>query len=220
MAVVSLTSLYGGKPYPIWNTGDFVLPGYKNATIEFINLDTGNIDDKVGFLISPTSMSEQRGNDIQAEKTLGGWWLFKTGKSIGSLSLSGYVLDTLKVPERAHFLDKYKTYIEDKRNSHNEFYNEWYQVINIEGRLYTGCIQNISTSKSGVQPFLYQYNINFLVLNDKQGHFVDEGSSLSSDMLDELAGAKLIESHAIAYYNQLNEDTALSQSLYSILKKG
>lgn len=171
---------YGGKPAPTWGNEDFILPGYHNARIIFQNKTTGEINNW-GFLISPSSYNVSKQNDIQLNKTLVGWFITRGGPAIGTLTMSGYFLDTLYSPERMEFWRIYQEYIEDSQNQYMEFVSNFSQKILIEGKYYHGVIQSMSLSKSGNQQFLYQYNISFLFYKTGVGYTTNLQDSMSRD---------------------------------------
>lgn len=146
------------------------LPGYRNAYFEFINLITGK-PKVIGFMISPNGVSESRSNAQQISKTTGGWYIMRAGKNIGTINITGYMLDTKYCQERNDFIERYwKQYIEDKKNANNEYVNEWSVNLIIEGKKYIGFLQGLQIQKSSVQPFLYQYNMTYNFLNDVLVH--------------------------------------------------
>lgn len=173
---------YGGKPVPVWNTKDFELPGYHNARIIFTNKTTGEIKNW-GFLISPSSYSVNKQNNIQMNKTLTGWFITRGGPAIGTLTMSGYFLDSLYAPERMEFWRVYQQYAEDQQNEFLEFVSSFSQKILIEGKYYHGVIQSFSLSKSANQQFLYQYNISFVFYKTGVGYTTNLQDSMSSDQL-------------------------------------
>jgi alpha-acetolactate decarboxylase len=162
-----LTTQYGGKKQSIWQVSPMEFPGYHNAFIQFTNNTTNNVATTIPFMISPSSSSESRSTSQQMSKTNAGWFIMRTGKNPGTMNISGYMLDIKNALERHQFLENYKKYIEDIKNERLEFTNEYSTKLRVEGRDYYGYIQSISFTKSAVQPFLYQYNITLVVLNDK-----------------------------------------------------
>jgi hypothetical protein len=100
-------------------------------------------------------------------KTNAGWFIMRTGKNPTNLIISGYMMDAKDVLEKHEFLENYKKYIEDTRNVRMEYVNPYAVKIRLEGRDYHGYIQSISFSKAAIQPYLYQYNLTFIILNDK-----------------------------------------------------
>lgn len=159
------TNLYGGKPALTWKSG-ITLPGYHNSLIIITDKETGKEADRFTFLVSPSSVTDSRSNNIQTHKTSGGWLAMRGGKSPGSLNLSGHILDTRDHMERHDFIEKYKKYVEDYKNASFEYSNKYSISAWIEGRRYDGVIQNITFSKSANQMFLYNYSISILVLNE------------------------------------------------------
>jgi hypothetical protein len=142
------------------------LPGYQNAYFEFVNLKTKKTK-VVGFMVSPSSVSHSFGNTKQANKTMGGWYIMRSGRNMQTINLTGYMLDTKYCQERHDFVEKYyKTYIEDKKNANNEYVNDWSVNLIIEGKKYIGFVDSMNIQKSSIQPFLYQYSITYVSLND------------------------------------------------------
>lgn len=170
---------YGGKPAPMWNTKEFELPGYHNARIIFTNKTTGEIKNW-GFLISPSSYNVSKQNNVQLNKTLTGWFISRGGPAIGTLSMSGYFLDSLYAPERMEFWRVYQQYIEDQQNEFLEYVGVFSQKILIEGKYYHGMVQSFSLSKSANQQFLYQYNISFLFYKTGVGYTTNLQDSMSA----------------------------------------
>lgn len=186
MARFENTTMFGGKPYPIWQNEDFQLPGYQNARIVFRNIENGNFE-TWGFLVSPTAMSVQQGSDISISKTMAGYFIGRGGPSIGTLSISGYFVDTLRAPERLAFLEKYATYCEDNQNRYMEFISKWSQEIIIEGTRYAGLIQSMNMSKSSNQQFLYQYTITFIFYKTSSA-YSSSSDSMSAGELKSMMG--------------------------------
>ena len=179
---------YGGKPYPEWKNGDFNLPGYKNAILELHNVKNRHVV-KHGFLVSPSNFSEQRSNNAQMNKTTAGWVVYRTGKGLGTISLSGITLDTKEMPERLTFLKRIADYIEDGYNDRFETKNDWLQYLMIEGVLYSGYIQSINFVKTAQNPYVYQYNITFIVYSDNLHHIPNSQDSATENAMDILSGA-------------------------------
>ena len=187
MANVNDSTLFGGKPYPRWQEGDFSLPGYQNARITFSTVSGEKKNYTWGFLVSPSSLNIQHGNDIQVNKTMAGWFFSKGGPTIGNLTISGYMLDTLQSPERLRFMDIYSAYVEDKQNNYMEFYNNYSQSITIEGTTYYGLIQNVQMSKSGNQQFLYQYTISMVFYKTSRAYAINDSVSMTkTDMWNQM----------------------------------
>ena len=161
-----LTTQYGGKKAPPWLSTGLEFPGYHNAFIQITNTNDGTIT-TIPFLVSPSSSSETRSSSQQITKTNAGWFIMRTGKNPTNLNISGYMMDAKDILEKHEFLEKYKKYIEDTRNARLEYINPYTVKIRLEGRDYHGYIQNISFNKAAVQPYLYQYNISFVILSDK-----------------------------------------------------
>jgi hypothetical protein len=119
-------------------------------------------------LLIPTAYSDNRSNDLQINKTSGGWFISKPIKNPVSVNLSGYMLDTKDVQERHAFLENYKQYIEARKDSGLDYSSDTSSIeLEIEGRIYFGYMQAINLQKSSVQQFLYQYNMSFIFLSDK-----------------------------------------------------
>lgn len=209
------SSDFGGKPYPSWKNGNFSFPGYKNAVMELTNVKNKSVV-KHGFLVSPSGFSDQRSNNAQANKTTAGWVIYRTGKALGTIALSGITLDTKEVPERLTFIKRISKYIDDGYNDRFETKNDWLQAIVIEGVRYKGYIQNISFSKNGQTPYVYQYSITFLVYSDEVIHHSNSKESLTESVMDVLSGAKVGNSKTTSY----TAPTAkLSSNLYDILTR-
>jgi hypothetical protein len=80
------------------------------------------------------------------------------------------MLDIKNQLERHAFLEDYKHYVVDKQLDNHTFTNEYTVKLYLEGIEYEGYIVNLAFQKSSVQPFLYNYNIQFLVIDDKYVH--------------------------------------------------
>lgn len=142
------------------------LPEYKNAYFEFVNMNTAQVK-VVGFVVSPSSISHSYSGSQQMNKTMGGWYIMRTGKNPQAITLTGYMLDTMECQERHDFVEKYyRNYIEDKKNANNEYTNEWLVNLIVEGKKYVGFFQSMNIQKSAVQPFLYQYNMTYLSFDE------------------------------------------------------
>lgn len=141
------------------------LPGYKPAYLTITK--DGKVQDNIPFLISPSTFSDSRSASKQVSKTNGGWFIMHSGKNPINLSWNGYMLDMKKQLERHQFLEMYKVYIEDKKNNDMEYENPYSVTFSCEGRSYYGFIQSVSFSKSGMQPYIYQYSISFIATSEK-----------------------------------------------------
>lgn len=216
MANVENSTLFGGKPYPKWQEGDFSLPGYQNARLSFQEIAGQKKSYSWGFLVSPSSVNVQYGNDIQANKTMAGWFISKHGPSIGSLTISGYLLDTLQTPERLRFLDVFKNYIIDKQNNYMEFYNQYTHSITIEGVTYYGMIQNIQQSKSGNQHFMYQYTISMMFYKWVRVYAINDSVSMSNTKMWNQMGVKAPKTKKLASVTS-NSTIQVSKGIASIL---
>lgn len=161
--VIEQSTMYGGKKRQVFV---YDYPGYHNAYIRFDDTMTGQEAMIIPFLMSPSSAADQRSNTQQMTKTNAGWFVMRTGKNPASLNLTGYMLDTYDNLERHAFIENYRTYVQDTRNSNLELVNKYTTTIIVEGYEYYGFIQSISFSKTANQQFLYQYNISFVVMND------------------------------------------------------
>lgn len=161
------STMYGGKPAPIWEGEEFRLPGYQNCRIVYQNIKNATAMYTWGFFISPNSLNIVEGQDIQTQKTAAGWFIDRHGPAIGQLNFTGYFLDTFKCPERLRFFDVYNEHTE-KQNNFNEYDCNFSQYIIIEGVKYYGLIHSINCSKSGDRPFIYQYSISFLYYKSKR----------------------------------------------------
>lgn len=141
------------------------MPGYKPAYLT-ITKDSA-VQTTIPFLISPSTFLDTRSNVNQISKTNGGWFIMRSGPEPIQLSISGYMLDMKNQMERHQFLVAYNTFIEDKKNNDMEYENPYSCTFTCEGRSYYGIVKSINFSKSGVQPFLYQYSILFISTNEK-----------------------------------------------------
>lgn len=213
------TTLFGGKPYPNWQHEDFLLPGYQNARIIYQSVTDKTTMLTWGFMISPTSLTIQQGSDIQTGKTMTGWVMSRSGQSIGTLSMSGFFLDTLRAPERLRFFDIYTKYGKDNQNEFMEYCSNWSQEIIIEGTKYYGLIQSITVSKSGNQQFLYQYTINFMFYKSVSAYSYNESKSMSEHEIRTQTG--IFSKRDQIPDSDTNTATALqlSEGVYSILSK-
>lgn len=167
----SNTTLRGGKQKMDWETRDFVLPGYRNATLVIeAPTRTGTERKTIEFLISPSSFSDNRSNSLQASQTSAGWFMYRLGPALTQISLSGHMLDTRHEMERHAFLQDYKRFIIDRRSRNHEFINENTVSVFIEGIQYIGYLTSLSFSKTGAQQFLYQYAMQFLVVEERSAY--------------------------------------------------
>lgn len=216
MANIEDSTMFGGKPYPNWQEGDFSLPGYQNATIEFKHLSDSSKSAAWGFLISPSSISIQHSNDLQPSKTMAGWFISKGGPALGTLSFSGYVQDTLQTPERLRFMDVYNYYVEDKQNNYMEFYNSFKQQITIEGTTYHGLIQGLQMSKSGNQHFLYQYSMTMIFYKTTSAYAINDSVSMTKSKMSEAMGIGKSKTGNLASVTS-NNSMQISAGIASIL---
>ena len=217
MANVEDSTLFGGKPYPKWQEGDFSFPGYQNARITFTAISSGVKSYAWGFLVSPSSLNIQHSNDIQINKTMAGWFLAKGGPSVGSLTVSGYMLDTLQSPERLRFMDIYKSYVEDKQNNYMEFYNNYAQSITIEGTTYHGLIQSVQMSKSGNQHFMYQYTISMVFYKTTNAYAINDSVSMTKNNMWKQMGLSVNKTKPLKSATS-NTSIQVSKGVASILK--
>lgn len=162
---------YGGKPYPLWQQSSFDYPGYYNCTLWFFRNGSKELY-VANFIVSPNTLSIQRGSNDQANKTMGGWFVQRTGENPINISFGGYLLDTRDVPEVKTLLEKIENYSNSKRNSVNELYSEWTTELRIDGWEYKGFIQSVSLTKNGQSPYVYQYTIGFVAFKSKPYHVV------------------------------------------------
>lgn len=128
------------------------------------------------------------------------------------------MLDTRACLERHNFLTKYKTYMEDTRNDKFEYVNQWTQTLFIEGRKYIGFVQSLSFQKASHQPFLYQYSITFVSLDDFQTYHTQADYKAASEALLLSNGSKSNNSDAV---NKLifENTSRITNGLYSLLNK-
>ncbi len=162
-----LTTMYGGKSAPPWYSKGLDLPGYHSAFIEITKTSDNKVVQKLNFILSPSSSSESRSNSQQMTKTNAGWFIQRIGKNPTNLNISGYMMDAKGILEKHTFLENYKQYIEDTKNIRFEYSNPYSVKIRLEGRDFHGYISSISFNKNAQQPYMYQYNITFVILRDK-----------------------------------------------------
>jgi hypothetical protein len=143
---------------------EFLMQGYKKCTLFFSK--AGSPVMHIRFLVSPGNMQVGYNEQMSLEKTASGWVIGREGMSTGSLSFSGYMLDTKNVSEKHSFLENYKKYLVSKQNAYGDYYSEMTIKVYLEGVEYEGLISGISFSKNSAQPFLYQYNLSFLFVQD------------------------------------------------------
>jgi len=211
------TTMFGGKPYPLWENAEMELPGYKNATLSLKNNKTNAIVN-IGFMISPTGMQEQRSTVQQTNKTMAGWFVQRSGSNLTSLALSGYMLDTRDVNERLTFVERYLQYFQDARNDKLEYFNDWETTLFIEGRKYSGFLQGLSLSKNGNQQFLYQYNLSFISYVDVQLYQPkDKYAKVAQNALDIMGGGRTDNSQATDN-GVVQEAWQITTGLYGVLK--
>jgi LysM repeat protein len=162
------TTLRGGKSRALWEHNAMLLPGYRNACMVITKPD--NTTYVIQFMVSPSNASDARTNNVQTNKTTAGWFIYKLGPGLTQVNFSGYMLDIKNQLERHAFLEDYKHYVVDKQLDNHTFTNEYTVKLYLEGIEYEGYIVNLAFQKSSVQPFLYNYNIQFLVIDDKYVH--------------------------------------------------
>lgn len=185
---VRSTTLFGGKPYPKWQEQDFSLPGYKNAKIILQNKENNAVV-SWGFMVSPSSLNIQMGNDIQKAKTMSGWVITNGGPALGTLSLSGVFLDTLTAPERLRFFwNIYTQYIQDQQDRYLEYDNLWKQTICVEGVYYDGIIESFTQTKNAQSPFLYQYSISFTFYKTRNAYSTSASGVMSDSEMKRYMG--------------------------------
>lgn len=166
------STLYGGEDRPSFYDS-IKFPGYKRATLQMDWAVPGKkpIDGissyTVKFLVSPSSFSEARSNVRQMNRTNGGWYISRGGRNPITMNISGYMLDIKNYLERHQFIWNYKRFIEDRKNSLFEYENYYKTKFVCEGRAYYGYIDSVQFSKSSERPFMYQYNISFVALDDR-----------------------------------------------------
>ena len=154
------------KPYSLDATNRGEAPGYQNAYLEFTNLESGEVK-VIGFMISPNNVSHSKSPLQQVNRTTAGWAVMRSGRNMEQVNVTGYLLDSKHCQERHDFVEKYyKEYVEDKKNANNEHTNNWGVSLIIEGKKHIGYIQGFSFQKTSLQPFLYQYSIVFMSVDD------------------------------------------------------
>ena len=158
----------GGKSEMKWRYQQMELPGYHNALLHFTKRNSDEPPVMLNFLISPSSVRENRATIVNNVKTLGGWVGQRAGQSTINISFAGYMLDIYEQLERHRFLADYKTYIESQKDTSHSYYNEYNCKLIIEGRDYFGYVSGLSFSKEAEKPYIYQYNINFTAYSDKE----------------------------------------------------
>jgi hypothetical protein len=209
--IVALSTNYGGKSAPTFYTDGFDLPGYHNAQVHFIHNTNPSKTEVLNFAVSPSSFSDSRSITQQMSKTSAGWFIQRTGKAPSSVALTGYMLDIKKQLERHAFLEQYKRCVEDTKNERFESFYEYNTKIFIEGRAYYGYMQSISFSKSGTQPFLYQYNMNFVILGEQQVY----NPAYAAKSMKELLGA---QGNTLTSFDNLEtKKDFLSDKVYEVL---
>lgn len=166
------SSLYAGQDRPAFYDS-IKFPGYKRATLQM----DWNVPGKkpvdgissytINFLVSPSSFSESRSNVRQINRTNGGWFVMKGGRNPINMSISGYMLDVKNFLEKHQFIWNYKRFIEDRKSSLFEYENYYSVKFICEGREYYGYIDNIQFTKSAERPFMHQYTISFVALDDR-----------------------------------------------------
>lgn len=113
-------------------------------------------------LIAPIAYNETYSNAINVEKTAGGWFVSRHGENLPQLNLSGYLLDTKYAPEKHAFMNEFKKYMTDTRNSSTgEYENNAIIKVVMEGVEYQGHVTSISFNKDASRPSLYTFNLNF-----------------------------------------------------------
>lgn len=186
------STLYGGVDRPSFYDS-LKLPGYKRATLNMKWMVSGKkppdgvSDHTINFLVSPSSFTETRSNIRQLNRTNGGWFVAKGGRNPIQMNVSGYMMDIKNYMERHQFIWSYKRYIEDRKNNVLEFENYYSVKFTCEGREYYGYIDSIQFSKSSMQPFMYQYNINFVALDDR---YVFQSDSALKEAKDVVPSSK------------------------------
>ena len=117
---------------------------------------------KIQTLISPISYSETYSNAINVNQTAGGWFISRHGENLPQLTISGYMLDTKYAPEKHAFMNEFKKYMTDKRNSSTgEYENNAIIKIVMEGVEYQGHVTSINFNKDANRPSLYAFNLSF-----------------------------------------------------------
>lgn len=113
-------------------------------------------------LISPIAYNETYSNNISVEKTAGGWFVSRHGENLPQLNMSGYLLDTKYAPEKHAFMNEFKKYMTDTRNSTTgEYENNAIIKVIMEGVEYQGHVTSISFNKDANRPSLYTFNLSF-----------------------------------------------------------
>lgn len=166
------SSLYAGQDRPAFYDS-IKFPGYKRATLQMDwNVPGKNPVDgissyTINFLVSPSSFSESRSNVRQVNRTNGGWFVMKGGRNPINMNITGYMLDVKNFLEKHQFIWNYKRFIEDRKSSLFEYENYYSVRFICEGREYYGYIDSIQFSKSAERPFMHQYTISFVALDDR-----------------------------------------------------
>lgn len=133
-------------------------------------------------LIAPIGYNETYSNSINVEKTAGGWFVSRHGENLPQLNISGYLLDTKYAPEKHAFMNEFKKYMTDTRNSTTgEYENNAIIKVVMEGVEYQGHVTSVSFNKDANRPSVYTFNLSFTCMYYKNIRDVESAiNSLTS----------------------------------------
>ena len=146
-----------------WNSESrFPLPNYDNAYLTFKN---GSRSYQINFMISPNSYNVSVSYAKAAAATLSGWHISSAGNGVGTVHISGVLLDSYKLQERLYLLLQFQNLMQDNKNDLKEYMNMYEMSLTIEGVRYRGAVQSFSFSKDQHRQFLYNYSMSFLFVD-------------------------------------------------------
>lgn len=204
---------YGGRPEPIFYRTGLSLPGYETASLKIYN--RSNNEAKIlYFQVSPSRFADSRKPNIQILKSQSGFFVWRNGEHPAELSFSGSMLDSKEVPERHEFLVAYKKYIEDKHTKYMEYFNEFTIKLCIEGVEYSGLITGVDFAKDARNPYLYEYNINFLSFSQRDVYMNESATGLTWDITPD--STNLVKTKKDSFLDKQTPNTTTKSFKYEI----
>lgn len=194
--------LYGGRQTQHGIDVPAKDPGYHPLTI--LVKESGRTIETI--ILKCIAFNEQRSNRRSLTDTNAGTFINKSGKNPVQLSFTGVFFDIKGQQEKHQFIEKYKTYIEDRQREDFQYFNDYTISIQHQGVLYIGTMQNISFSKQAASNLLYQYNFSFISLRDTTVYdesYVTSGNVIGSEVVA-VAPMPITESYQAMLKDPLN----------------
>lgn len=165
------------------NVSDTSTPGniYQNVLYEnciFRFTTSAKSTTEIKFLIGSTYYAVILGNNTSIAKTTKGNRLINGSPNLGTLSMSGVLVDTGDLKERLITVENLNKLMGDCRTSQGNVQTIYNMSVWIENVEYFGYCDMFSYSKGESSPFLYNFNLSFYFFDAKIDGFSVDGSEL------------------------------------------